>query len=245
MTLMIYPSYLMQIQFIFFDLFNTLVHFSPPREEIQVKACSLNGLTIELDMIKSAYVTADKLLSFENSVNPLFNRSSTDKSRFWAKYQQTLLSEAGKNVTLDEAGEIFKTVRSIKQELVLYDDVIPVFNSLNQLGLNLGIISNMDQNIKSLLLKLDINQFIDVAVTSRDAGVAKPNPGIFQYALTQASVSPAKALHIGDDLEGDVVGAINSNMKAILLDRDERDNKNLEIPVISSLEDLPGLVLSI
>ncbi len=44
-------------------------------------------------------------------------------------------------------------------------------------------------------------------VTSEFAGVNKPNPGIFEYALRKAGVKAAESAMIGDDAYNDVYGA--------------------------------------
>ena len=46
-------------------------------------------------------------------------------------------------------------------------------------------------------------------------GVKKPNPKIFKHALKMANASIENSLMIGDNLEADVLGAINLGMDAI------------------------------
>ena len=46
-------------------------------------------------------------------------------------------------------------------------------------------------------------------------GVKKPNPKIFNHALQMAKATKEESLMIGDNLEADVMGAINFGMEAI------------------------------
>lgn len=61
---------------------------------------------------------------------------------------------------------------------------------------------------------------LDTVAISAEVGAVKPDPRIFQYALTELGVS--KATMIGDSWEQDVVGATGSGMNAIWLNRYRR-----------------------
>jgi len=66
--------------------------------------------------------------------------------------------------------------------------------------------------------KLDnsgLSKYFDKIITSEDAGVKKPNPKIFKYALDLAEATPKESIMIGDNWEADVMGAINNGLDAI------------------------------
>ena len=46
-------------------------------------------------------------------------------------------------------------------------------------------------------------------------GVKKPNPRIFNHALQMAKATTEESLMIGDNLEADIMGALNFGMEAI------------------------------
>jgi putative hydrolase of the HAD superfamily len=52
------------------------------------------------------------------------------------------------------------------------------------------------------------------------AGVKKPNPLIFEYAITEANANKSNSIMIGDCIEADVNGALNFGMDAILFNID-------------------------
>ncbi len=62
----------------------------------------------------------------------------------------------------------------------------------------------------------NIARFFKTVTNSELAGVKKPNPIIFNHALNIAKASPKESVMIGDNLEADVLGAINVGMDAIL-----------------------------
>jgi putative hydrolase of the HAD superfamily len=52
------------------------------------------------------------------------------------------------------------------------------------------------------------------------AGVKKPNPKIYDYAITEAKASKSNSIMIGDCIDADVKGALNFGMQAILFNID-------------------------
>jgi putative hydrolase of the HAD superfamily len=63
----------------------------------------------------------------------------------------------------------------------------------------------------------DIEHFFTHIVLSENAGALKPDPRIFQYALTLNNALPSEAVMIGDSLESDIWGAKNAGIAPILL----------------------------
>jgi putative hydrolase of the HAD superfamily len=58
-----------------------------------------------------------------------------------------------------------------------------------------------------------------IVVVSGEVGIAKPDPGIFRYALNRLRLRPADCWHIGDNLVADVAGARATGMTAVWLNR--------------------------
>ena len=55
-------------------------------------------------------------------------------------------------------------------------------------------------------------------------GVRKPDPRIFKHALDFASASANNSVMIGDDLEADVMGAINAGIKGVFFNPKESEH---------------------
>jgi HAD superfamily hydrolase (TIGR01549 family) len=82
----------------------------------------------------------------------------------------------------------------------------------------LGIVSNnmtAEQVAKLRIIGLD--DLIDFMVTSEDAGIMKPFPGIYLRALGIAGVPAGDAVFVGDAWENDVVGPQAVGIRAIWL----------------------------
>ena len=77
----------------------------------------------------------------------------------------------------------------------------------------LGVITNglsIAQKRKAKLMNL--SSWADCYLISEDVGLAKPNPDIFTMAMRQLNANPTTTLMVGDNLESDFQGAINSGI---------------------------------
>ena len=83
------------------------------------------------------------------------------------------------------------------------------------------IITNGFQEIQDNKLKnSNIAHYFKTITNSEMAGVKKPNPLIFKYAITEANASKTNSIMSGDCIEADVNGALNFGMDAILFNID-------------------------
>ena len=85
-----------------------------------------------------------------------------------------------------------------------------LLEALRERGLKLGLVSNAIDPPDLLhrdLEQLGVGQRLDVAVFSSEIGRRKPNPVIFEAALSRLGVAPDRALMVGDSVANDIVGA--------------------------------------
>src|SRR5690606_8076650 len=73
-------------------------------------------------------------------------------------------------------------------------------------------------------------------------GVRKPDPRIFRMAAAAADCHPRELVHVGDEIEADVLGAKRAGVRAVLLDRHGRMDGAPADAVIRSLTELPDLI---
>ncbi len=69
--------------------------------------------------------------------------------------------------------------------------------------------------------RIGLGDYFCGSVTARRAGVAKPHAGIFQMAAAELNKPIASIMHIGDDPEADVLGALGAGMMAGWINRSE------------------------
>jgi len=102
-----------------------------------------------------------------------------------------------------------------------YPEVRETLARLRTAGARLVVVSNWDVSLHDVLARTGLAPLLDGAVISAEAGVAKPDPAIFERALEIAGgIEPGHALHVGDSLEADVAGARAAGVEAVLVQRD-------------------------
>jgi HAD superfamily hydrolase (TIGR01549 family) len=83
-----------------------------------------------------------------------------------------------------------------------------------------GVVSNntrAEQEEKAR--SLGLSGHLDFLLTSEEAKVAKPHPGIFAQALVRAGCSPEEAVMVGDNWSTDVLGARFSGVRSVWFNR--------------------------
>jgi putative hydrolase of the HAD superfamily len=85
--------------------------------------------------------------------------------------------------------------------------------------LKLGIVSNFDSRVYTVMRSLGILSFFDAITISSESGFAKPDPRIFEAATRSLSVSPSRTLLVGDNPRDDVEAGNRAGLNAVLVDR--------------------------
>ena len=96
----------------------------------------------------------------------------------------------------------------------LYPDTMECLRILKK-KYKLGIIANQIPGAEKRLEEMGIRRYFDVIVSSAEEGVAKPDPRIFNIALTRAGCTPEQAVMIGDRIDNDIVPAKQIGMKTV------------------------------
>lgn len=100
-----------------------------------------------------------------------------------------------------------------------YEDVIPTFRGLQELGVGIGILSNWGTHLRAVLRRFELDRFAQFVIVSAEVGFAKPDRRIFQMAVTRAGTPAHRLLYVGDRYRDDIEGARNAGLDALLLDR--------------------------
>ncbi|CAA2104332.1 HAD family hydrolase [Variovorax paradoxus] len=128
---------------------------------------------------------------------------------------RTALKRAGEDPAL--ADPAFDAFFEERQRVTLYDDALPALKWLSE-RYPLVAVSNGNADIH----KTGVGRWFRTAFNARAFGSGKPHAPIFRAAAASVGLLPKDVLHVGDDAELDVVGALNVGMQAAWLVRDER-----------------------
>ncbi|SDZ45133.1 HAD family hydrolase [Bacillus sp. 166amftsu] len=92
---------------------------------------------------------------------------------------------------------------------------INILNTI-KMQVKVAIITNgTTQRQKAKIINTNLNSCFDIIIISEEVGLSKPDKRIFELALNKLNVSPEAALFVGDDIEKDISGCQNANIKGI------------------------------
>jgi putative hydrolase of the HAD superfamily len=210
------------IRVVFFDAADTLFHVNGSVAEIYLELAVQFGFpkTAEsLSSIKQAFSRA-----FREAPPPVF--AVTDPAQlkqserlWWFDIVHNVFYRVGMFERFDDFFERVFHVFEEPSAWRLFPETADTLARLKDRGLELGIISNFDSRLFSVMRGLGIADSFDTVTISSLAQAAKPAPKIFQLALEKHAVDPDEALHVGDSVRDDVEGATKAGLHAVLLDR--------------------------
>lgn len=201
----------MKIDHVFFDLDHTLWDFEKNSALAIETIFKKHAINVDLQLFLFHYIPintkywelyrVDKITQFELRLGRL-------KDTF------NLL-----NYEIDDEKIIFLSeeyIEYLPKFNHLFDGAIEILDYLKP-KYNLHIITNGFKQIQgNKLINSNIEHYFKTITNSEMAGVKKPNPKIFEYAINEANASKTNSIMIGDCIDADVNGALNFGMDAIL-----------------------------
>jgi FMN phosphatase YigB (HAD superfamily) len=85
----------------------------------------------------------------------------------------------------------------------LHPDVLPCLRALHG-RVRVGVLANQEAHVVDALRRDGVADLIDVWGVSALVGIEKPDPELFGWALREAGVPAAHAVHVGNRLDTDV-----------------------------------------
>tara|TARA_B100001121_G_C18527259_1_gene544209 strand:- start:125 stop:844 length:720 start_codon:yes stop_codon:yes gene_type:complete len=230
------------IKAVFFDIYGTIADFFPPKEEIQINVAEKFNITLDKDKILDAYKLANNFLVKQNSIFPIRKMNDEQKLNFFSEYEKIIIDNSGSNVDVGVAKNIWVEITKQKYDLKIFPDLIQCINDLRDMGLILGLISNINMSGKKIAEKLGVSSYFNYVFTSEDLGYEKPNKMIFEKSLDIAKLTSSEVVFVGDQVESDILGAKNANILPILLDRYNNYENYSEVIKISDLFQLQEII---
>lgn len=100
--------------------------------------------------------------------------------------------------------------------MILYPGVRELLEALHEKYIRVGVCTDLLAHIQHRKLRrLGMMDDVDCLVTSEEAGVEKPAPGIFHLCLEKLRLPAEEVCFVGDNLERDVKGAMAAGLQAV------------------------------
>lgn len=122
----------------------------------------------------------------------------------------------------------------------LYDDALPFLRELRSRGVKVAIVSNCDENTRSLLAASGVAALADTLILSCEVGAEKPQAAIYQRALDSLGVPAGAALFV-DDNAAFCAAAEELGISALRIVRADADGHRPGPGVVTSLAEVGAM----
>ncbi|WP_353778878.1 YjjG family noncanonical pyrimidine nucleotidase [Winogradskyella sp. 3972H.M.0a.05] len=201
---------LKKVKHVFFDLDHTLWDFDKNSALAFEKIFQLHDLKINLDDFLGAYepINLDywKLYREERIKKPelRYGRLKDSFDSINHEISDTIINQLSEDY-----------ITHLTTFNHLFDNTMYILEYLKA-NYELHIITNGFEEAQQKKMNTSgISTYFKTVTNSEQAGVKKPNPYIFDFALKSANAKNDESVMIGDNLEADVQGALNIGMDAI------------------------------
>jgi putative hydrolase of the HAD superfamily len=138
---------------------------------------------------------------------------------WWRKLVFTVLDVVGFEGDREGCARAFSDAFSSADAWRVFPDVVPALDALRTSGIGMGVISNWDYRLPSLLELTGLRAYFDPVLVSVHEGLAKPDPRLFARALARIGLHADEVLYVGDHLDLDIEPAQSVGIRAFLIDR--------------------------
>lgn len=230
---------------VFFDVGHTLIYPKPSVGRVYADAMRQAGLQCSPEEAEQSFLNAwQEQRRRHGSQKPAYGSTDEDARRWWRKVVKLSVERFGEPDDFEALFEKLWQYFAHPDAWSVYDDVHPVLDRLDEMGMRRGLISNWDSRLGPILKDIGLWERFESWTISSHAGIEKPDPAIFESALNTMSVRPENSVHVGDNYEEDVIGARSAGMEPVWIVRNGGcDLGDPDCHVVTGLDELFGPIL--
>ncbi len=230
----------MALKALFVDIGNTLVRERPSRFEIYAAAARAHGRGLDEDAMQT-------LMRRAHGELPATIEGAFRYTDGWFEAYIERIFHTHLGLPREELPELSRALFARFSDpgtFELLPGALELLDGVRARGLRVGVISNWSTRLPRLLERLGVAERVDFVLCSAIERAEKPDPYLFERALELARVRPDEALHAGDDLEKDVLGARRAGLRAVLVDH-AAQRAGAGVPRVTNLPDLLSWTLGL
>ncbi|MDA9889192.1 HAD family hydrolase [Synechococcus sp. AH-224-G16] len=203
-----------------FDFAGTLADLVPSTESIYgALIFHETGIKVEDGLLLSRI---DSLVSTLPAYSSVLIRSKSQKYQYYNIYNQHILQGLGLIHKISPEA-VYAQFSRTKRHWQLKKGVLDIFYELSGLQIKIGILSNFDSHLVSIVADLlGPNHLPDYLHISQSEGHEKPSPEFYRTFFEKYNIDPLKCTYFGDSYLLDFLPATKLGMQAYLLDESNR-----------------------
>jgi putative hydrolase of the HAD superfamily len=213
-----------RFQAIFFDLFNTLLHFDfslLPQVEFQGQLLPTTSVEVYRQLSESrnlSFSYSPFLEEFQRSRDIVTQLRSQEHREFSCLKRFQILCER-LNVQDESVAEFIVKAHMDEMFRIMHfpDDRKALLDKLTDFPLIL--VSNFDHapTVRRALVHFELEERFEAIFISDEVGWRKPGNEFYKVVLNKTGYSPQQCLYVGDDPEADVYGATEQGFQVAWL----------------------------
>ena len=187
------------------------------------------------------YGAISKAMNYLNS-NHSVPDEATEYEQFIEFYRMLSLEFPELKISNTAISEIAKDTVFNDEKFVFYEDVMEMIPKLSQ-NYMLGIVSDTWPSLERVFINAGLRKYFSSFVMSSSLGVCKPDPIMFQTALSELGVRPCEALFVDDSIKN-IEGAKVLGIQTVLMLREDNGKAGSDIgyPYITNLKELESIL---
>jgi len=230
----------MNIKHLFFDLDRTLWDFEANSQralDILYHQLHLERFTNHFIQFHEVYKAVNHEY-WERYAKNLVTREELRNRRFIDAFEKLGIHDVA---LANEMSDGY--LRISPDQTQLFPNTVETLETLKNQGFSMSIITNGFSEVQFHKLEnTNIRPFFQEVICSEMVGKSKPNREIFDFALQKVNVAAENCVMIGDDINGDVLGAEAVGMTGILFNPDAKKLFDKSVLRIKNLDELPFLL---
>lgn len=157
-----------------------------------------------------------------------------------AAYDRANAEVVGQEVPREEWRELFDPILS--EAIRPNPTAVATIERLAASDLHVGVVSDVDTDEGHRILEtFGVRDEFDAITTSEAVGRTKPDPAMFETALSAADVDPERALMIGDRYDHDVAGAKSLGLDTVAYGADDGPDVDYAVDELREVLDIVGV----
>jgi len=224
------------IKAVFFDAVGTLIFPEPGAVAVYAEAARRRGIDVNPAIVRERLWAAYRIEEEVDRRAGWVTSEERERAR-WRRIVADSLPEVADIETFFH--ELFDHF-SQPTAWTVNPDAERVFSTLRQRGVTLGLASNYDARLHSVIAGHgELAPIRDRVVVSATVGFRKPAPEFFREVVRVAGCDVTVILFVGDDIENDYQGAAAAGLQAVLLGPELNSteaNSNIENRIASLAE---------
>lgn len=231
----------MKYKHLFFDLDDTFWDVSTNQKAAQARIYDSYGMSDHFPDFEEYYERFRKINQklWDDYRDGIIKRETLRNDRFLKLLQSAEIDDP--ETAFEMSNEYLRIAPTFN---ALMPDSIETLEYLYEKGYPMSLITNGFNETQFHKVEYSgLKKFFNRIVTSEFAGIGKPNPGIFEYAMRKQEIARASdCVMIGDDIYNDVYGASTVGMPCIYINLRGTEHDQRPTYEVASLKELRDIL---